>query len=126
VAGIAYYVGTPPSLQSVQSLATVCPPQAPLLVIPQGLGAGSGVGFQLPTLMVVIGVNNTVGWNDEDTTVVHVASSMSVPPDSLNWDLNMTGGRSYCVTLPAAGTYSYEIGFSPSTYAGIVVVKSAS
>jgi len=83
------------------------------------------VRYQVPTLTVVIGINNTIGWDDQDTSVVHVVSSQSVPPQSIQWDFNMTAGNSYCVTLPVAGTYSYEIGFSPTTFPGIVDVKAA-
>ena len=126
IAAVAYYVGSPPPLPTVQSSATACPPTAPLVLIPPGLGLNSSEYFQPPQLTVVLGINNTLGWNDQDTTVVHVVSSVSVPPGGVNWDLNITGGQSYCVTLPVAGTYSYEIGFAPTTYSGIITVKTAS
>jgi plastocyanin len=124
IAGIAYYVGTPPPLPTVQSTATSCPQGAPQVVIPQGIGTNSDIHFQPQTLTVVIGVNNTIGWDDLDTTLPHVVSSVSVPPNSVQWDLNMTGGNSYCVTLPTPGTYSYELRL-PAVVGGIIQVKSA-
>jgi plastocyanin len=95
-------------------------------VIPPGLGLSSNSRFEPGTLTVVIGINSTVGWNDEDTTVSHLVASVSVPPGAVNWDLNMTGGHSYCVPLSVAGTYSYEIAFAPETYSGIIIAKTAS
>lgn len=125
IAGIAYYVGTPPNLPSVQSTATACPTGAPEVVIPQGIGTSANNSFQPPTLNVIVGVNSTVGWNDQDTTVAHIVSSVSVPPGSIQWDINMTGGNSYCVPLTTPGTYSYELRL-PTVVGGIIVVRSAS
>ncbi len=122
IAGVAYYLGTPPALPSAEISASACQPQDPQVVIPQNVN----VKFEPPVLTVVVGVNNTVGWNDMDATYEHVVSSMSVPPGSLNWDFNMTAGDDYCVTLTAPGTYSYQIAFDPTTFSGIIIVKSAS
>jgi hypothetical protein len=121
IAAVAYYVGTPPPLPSADTSASACPSNAPLVDIPEGVS----VKYQVPTLTVVLGVNNTVGWRDQDTSALHVVSSQSVPPGSIQWDFNMTAGNSYCVKLPVAGTYSYEIGFSPTTFPGVIVVKSS-
>lgn len=121
IAGVAYYLGTPPALPNAETTASACQPQDPQVVIPQNLN----VKFEPPVLTVVVGVNNTVGWDDMDGTYAHVVSSMSVPPGSLNWDFNMTAGDDYCVTLAVPGTYSYQIAFDPTTFSGIVIVKMA-
>ncbi|MDG6926222.1 MAG: hypothetical protein JRN09_06670 [Nitrososphaerota archaeon] len=94
------------------------------MTIPQGVGTNSNIHFQPPSLTVVIGINNTVGWNDLDTTTAHIVSSVSVPPNSIQWNLNMTGGNSYCVTLSIPGTYSYELRL-PAVVVGIIIVKTA-
>ena len=122
IAGVAYYLGTPAALPSAQTVGATCQPQDPQVVIPQNVN----VKFTPPVLNVVVGINNTVGWDDMDGTYLHVVSSMSVPPGSLNWDFNMTAGDDYCVTLTVAGTYSYQIGFDPTTFSGIIIVKTGS
>lgn len=122
IAAIAYYVGTPPTPTSVAATADPCLPGDPQIVIPQGVNTS----YQVPKLTVVVGVNNTIGWDDQDTTYLHVVSSESVPPGSDYWDFNMTAGQSDCVTLTVLGSYGYEIGFSPITYFGQITVKAAS
>ena len=94
------------------------------VTIPQGIGTNASIRFVPPTLTVVVGVNNTVTWNDQDTTETHNVISVSVPPTGLQWDFEgMTGGNSYCVTLTVPGTYSYEI-FLPYVVEGAVIVKA--
>ncbi len=121
VAAVAYYVGTPPTPPSVEATQYPCAAGDPQIVIPQAVGTA----FLVPKLTVVVGVNNTVGWDDQDTTYTHVVSSESVPPGSDYWDFNMTAGQSDCVKLTVPGSYGYEIGFSPITYFGQITVKAS-
>jgi plastocyanin len=96
------------------------------IVIPNGIGVNSSIKYEPPTLTLVVGVNNTVVWNDQDTTAVHNVISVSVPPGGTMWDFeNMSGGNSYCVTLDAPGTYTYEI-FLNYIEEGTIIVKTAS
>ncbi|MGA2199098.1 MAG: hypothetical protein ABSG45_04090 [Nitrososphaerales archaeon] len=126
IAGVAYYVGTPASLPSGNMSSDSCSPLSVQVVIPQGVGTNSSIKFEPPTLVVVVGVNNTVVWNDQDSTAVHNVISVSVPPDGVQWYFDgMTYGHTYCVVLTAPGTYTYEL-FLPYVVEGTIVVKSAS
>lgn len=122
IAGIAYYLGTPPALPSV-STTTACPTEPAEIVIPNGIGANTSIRYEPPTLTLIVGQNNTVVWNDQDTTAAHVVISVSVPPGGEQWDFDpMTGGNSYCVTLSAPGTYTYEM-YLPYIVEGTIVVE---
>ena len=88
------------------------------------MGANSSIHFEPPTLTVVVGVNNTVIWNDQDSTAAHNVISVSVPPDGVQWYLDgMTAGNIYCVTLIAPGTYTYEV-FLSQIVEGTIIVKA--
>ena len=71
------------------------------------------------------GKNDTVVWDDQDATSTHVIISVSVPPGGGQWDFQMTGGHSYCVTLTAPGTYTYELYMSYGIVEGTLLVKTA-
>jgi plastocyanin len=95
------------------------------VVIPDGVGASQSTKFEPPNLTLIVGVNNTAVWDDQDPTAAHVVISVSVPPGGEQWDFDpMTAGNSYCVTLSAPGTYTYEM-YLPYIVEGIVVVKAA-
>jgi plastocyanin len=109
-AGVAYYIGTPPSLPSGNMTSDACSPLGAQIVIPEGVGTNSSIRFEPPTLHVVVGVNNTIVWSDQDTTAPHNIISVSVPPNGVQWYFDqMTAGNTYCVTLTAPGTYTYEL-----------------
>jgi hypothetical protein len=127
VAGITYYLGTPSSLPSANT-ASVCPTEPVEVVIPYGVGANSSIHYEPPTLTLIVGLNNTAVWNDQDTTagVVHDVISVSVPPNGTQWDFEgMTAGDIRCVTLTALGTYTYEM-YLPYIVEGTIIVKTAS
>jgi plastocyanin len=126
VAGIAYYVGTPASLPSPNASSDSCPSQSVQMIIPQGVGTNSSIHFEPPTLVVVVGINNTVIWNDQDSTAAHDVISVSVPPNGVQFYIDgMSAGNTYCVTLSAPGTYTYEV-FLPYIVEGTIIVKDAS
>ncbi len=118
-------MGTPPSLPPANATSDAgCSTLGVQIVIPQGVGANSSIHFEPPTLTVVVGVNNTVIWNDQDSTAAHNVISVSVPPDGVQWYLDgMTAGNIYCVTLIAPGTYTYEV-FLSQIVEGTIIVKA--
>jgi plastocyanin len=125
IAGVAYYVGTPASLPPANATSdAACPTLGVQIVIPQGVGSNESIRFEPPTLTVVVGVNNTVTWNDQDTTAAHNVISVSVPPNGVQWYFDgMSGGNIYCVTLTAPGTYTYEV-FLSQIVEGTIIVKT--
>ena len=124
IAGAAYYFGTPPSVPSAP-VSNDCPIGLTQIVIPPGIGANASLKYEPPTLTLIVGLNNTAVWNDEDTSVTHVVYSVSVPPGGLPWDIDpMYGGNSYCVILTAPGTYFYDM-YLPYQVEGRIIVKAA-
>jgi len=124
IAAVGYYAGTPPLLPSASETSDSCSPLGVQMTIPQGVGTNASVHFEPPSLTVVVGVNNTIVWNDQDTTQPHNVISVSVPPDGQQWDFEgMTAGNTYCVTLTVPGTYTYEL-FLTYIVEGTVVVKA--
>lgn len=123
LAAVLYYVGTPPAQPSASQTTDSCSPKGVEVTIPQGVGTNTASTFEPPTLTVVVGVNNTVVWNDQDTTAPHDLFSVSVPPSGGNWYFSgMTGGNTYCVTLTVPGTYTYNLILS-YVVVGIIIVK---
>jgi len=77
----------------------------------------SSAGFSPDNINVVLGVNNTVTWTNDDKSP-HTASSMSGAFDSRNLD----PGMSYTFTFTAPGTYPYACAYHGWMH-GTVVVK---
>jgi len=124
IAGVTYYLGTPPSPPSAVVTTNGCPGAGAVLLIPQGIGSNASVNYEPPTLTVVVGVNNTVVWDDQDSSSPHVVYSVSVPPNAQQWYIpQMVGGNTYCITLTAPGTYNYAF-LEPTTLKGSIVVKA--
>jgi len=125
IAALAYYFGTPPPLPTV-STSSNCPAEPAEVVIPNGVGSNSTYKYQPRTLTLVVGSNNTAVWDDQDTWSTHVVISVSVPPGGVQWNFNpMTAGHTYCVTLDAPGTYTYEMYMPYGVVEGTIVVRAA-
>jgi plastocyanin len=89
------------------------------VAIEYGSGAKtSSVYFSPPTIVVVIGVNNTVTWTNDDI-VAHTVTSDTGVFDSGN----IAAGATWSYTFATAGTYNYHCSYH-SWMTGTVVVKS--
>ena len=83
-------------------------------------GAASNMslaGFSPDNISVVLGVNNTVTWTNDDRSP-HTASSMGGAFNSGN----LNPGMSYTFTFTAPGTYPYSCAYHGWMH-GTVVVK---
>ena len=88
------------------------------VTIARGVAAkGSGAGYSPENLTLVIGVNNTVTWTNNDASP-HTASSMSGAFNSGN----LNPGVSYTFSFTAPGTYPYSCAYHGFMH-GTVVVK---
>jgi len=86
--------------------------------IPMGAGSDtSSLGYSPDTITVVIGVNNTVVWTNNDM-MPHTVTSTSKLFDSGN----MNPGDTFSYTFTSPGTYSYGCTYH-SWMKGTVVVK---
>jgi plastocyanin len=94
-------------------------PTVVVVVIPKGAGVNLHLGFEPPDITIVIGVNNTVIWKNEDTDW-HTAHS-NIP--EFNSGLIPPGGN-FTHTFLRAGTYPYHCDPHP-WMTGIVIVKAS-
>ena len=80
------------------------------------------LNFQPATVKVVIGVNNTIVWNDLDYTQHNIESS-TVPSGAKAWNSGtLNQGQTYRVTLTVAGNYTYFCEIHPWMVGTIQVV----
>jgi plastocyanin len=92
----------------------------PQIVIEPGSGTNATSVYYSPTnLVVVIGVNNTVTWvNNDDVPHTATADNGSFNSGSLN------PGQSYTYTFTTPGTFTYHCNYHP-WMRGTIVVKAA-
>jgi plastocyanin len=85
--------------------------------IVQGSGANRSLaGYSPENIVVVVGVNNTLTWTNNDNTL-HTAYSTSGTFNSGD----ILPGQSYTVTLSTPGTYSYTCKYHSWMHGDIVV-----
>ncbi len=98
-------------------------PQGPPIQIVQASivnGAASNMtspGFSPTTIVVVIGVNNTVAWSNDDGSP-HTVTDVGGAFDSGN----LNSGQKYTHTFTSAGTFNIKCNYHPWMH-GTVVVK---
>jgi plastocyanin/predicted lipoprotein with Yx(FWY)xxD motif len=81
------------------------------------------LGFYPNTITVVIGINNTVMWTNNDIAT-HTVTSSSVPAGAQSFDdESLNPGSTFSVTLTIAGTYQYHCNIHPWMH-GTIIVKS--
>jgi len=93
------------------------------ITIPFGVGDNESLNFQPSSLTVVIGVNNTMVWDDLDAEQ-HTVTSMSVPVGAAKFDSGiMNQGQTFTLTLTVPGTYRFYCTIHPTWMRGTIVVK---
>jgi plastocyanin len=97
-----------------------------LVNMPQGLGSSTNLNFAPAQVTVVVGVNNTISWLDNDTSATaHTVTSSSVPTGAASFDSgSMSAGQRFTLTLTVPGTYKYGCTFH-NWMLGTIIVKSA-
>ena len=93
-----------------------------VITIPLGAGDNESSNFRPARIVVVVGVNNTVLWNDTDA-VQHTVRSMSVPAGaSPFYSTTLNQGQTFAVILTVPGTYTYECTIHPDWMRGTIQV----
>jgi plastocyanin len=88
------------------------------VTIPSGASTNQSLGYSPSNITVVIGINNTVYWTNEDSGV-HTVTAVGGTFDS--GDLNP--GNTFAWTFTTPGTYPYHCTIH-TWMTGTVVVKS--
>ena len=129
VTSVSLYLGWRPLGPSTLSSAI----KTTIVTIPQG-SFDAPLGFTTPSLLngsyhylfnftVVVGVNNTVKWVNNDK-VEHNVSSFLVPPGAATFDSDLIQPHdNYSVTLTVPGVYKYTCIWHP-WLAGEITVKA--
>ena len=110
---------TPPAVTTTTTTSTTHPPGAQVLI---NLGAGGSSdpkGFSPDVITVVIGVNNTVTWTNNDSIDHTVTSDTGL----FNSEI-LPPGESYSHEFTSPGNYTYGCEFHPLMKGTIVVLAS--
>lgn len=126
IAGVAVYM----------VLSNTAPPNSSACTTSSGGGStvqvsiykGSGdstnpPGYSPDTITLVIGVNNTVTWTNNDS-VHHTVTTTNAPAGGSFNSGNMNAGVSCSHTFTVAGTYDYDCAYH-SWMTGTVIVKAS-
>lgn len=94
------------------------------ITIPFGVGSNESLNFQPSSITVVVGVNNTIIWNDLDADQ-HTVTSMSVPAGATKFDSGILNqGQTFTLTLTVPGKYRFYCTIHPTWMRGTIVVKA--
>lgn len=121
-AGIFYQLTTPNPIQG---------PYVVYVYIPDGAGVNSSLSYTPRTTTIVVGINNTVTWVDQDASKnqVHTVTFSQVPPGVDPSQLNslqspgLADGFQFIRTFNSPGTYVYHC-YYHSWMTGTIIVKA--
>jgi plastocyanin len=110
-----------PTTTTTLTTAAVTRPASParevIVVNPYGSSSDTSLSFQPAYVRVVIGLNNTVTWVNEDTTIHTVTSTERL------FDYQLQPGLRISYTFTSPGVYRYTCSLHP-WMAGVVEVAS--
>jgi plastocyanin len=118
---------TSSSATSTTTKSTSSGSSTTVVTMPAGVGADMTATFSPATITVVVGVNNTIVWTNDDTAVHNVdfqtgPSGATLPSTSVNV---RNGQSTPAITLTVPGTYTYVCDYHNWMKATIVVVAAA-
>jgi plastocyanin len=92
--------------------------------MPKGAANPAGApGYSPDKLTVVIGVNNTVTWSNDDTAP-HTVTSTSVPSGAQSFNSgNMNAGATYTYMFTVPGTYQYGCQYHSWMVGNVTVIQ---
>jgi plastocyanin len=95
---------------------------APQITIPSGASANSTLNFEPSMIHVLVGVNNTVTFTNDDRIAAEIEST-SWPTNASGFEDLLNPGQSWTVELTAPGVYNYTNGFHPVWMKGAILVS---
>jgi plastocyanin len=79
--------------------------------------------FRPSNLTVVVGLNNTVTWLNEDEFSIHTVVMDTAPSGAQFSSALVVPGGTYTLTLTVPGTYKYYCEWHPAWMIGNIVVE---
>jgi plastocyanin len=111
------------STNSTASSSVSAEAQGFQIQIPSGVGENPSASFSPENVTLVIGVNNTVTWTNDDS-VVHTVTSRDVASGASSFDSNnINPGAAFTFTFTVPGTYTYYCTYHPWMQ-GTITVES--
>jgi len=95
-----------------------------LVIIPKGIAENQSLNFVPSHLKLVIGVNNTVTWINQDNLSQHTVVTNLVPSGGTQVDLILGTNQTYTVKFTVPGTYDYYCMWHPAWMRGVITVLS--
>ncbi|MDA4124209.1 MAG: cupredoxin domain-containing protein [Thaumarchaeota archaeon] len=124
-AGVAYYVlvaGTAKAATTTPT-TTISGTKTVNVIIPSGVSTNQSLNFQPASMTLVIGVNNSVRWANDDSAP-HDVMSTSVPSGASTFSSgNMNSGATFTFTFTVPGTYTYQCTYHSLWMLGTLLVK---
>jgi plastocyanin len=96
--------------------------------MPIGVSANQSLNFLPSTITVVIGVNNTIIWTNQDVTphTVTTLPGSTLPSGASSFDSStLSQGQTFRLTLSIPGTYQYHCSIHPAWMKSTIIVKAA-
>jgi len=114
VAAVAgYYIAS--GMGSSPNKSTTTTMTTSTINIASGTGASNGaLNFSPQNIKVIVGVNNTVSWANNDSaqhTITFTSAPSGVSTSALSDPNNLAPGTTYTVTLTTPGTYQFHCQF---------------
>jgi len=125
VAGVGIYFATASNGASVSTSSTQYsgPPALQVSIYSGAANSANPPGYTPDSVTLVIGVNNTVTWTNNDS-IHHTVTSTSAPSGGSFNSGNMNGGgATYTHTFTVPGMYQYDCEYH-SWMTGTIVVKA--
>lgn len=93
------------------------------VMMPSGVGSSQSLNFKPVNIIVVIGVNNTVTWTNDDSAP-HTVTSKNVPAGAASFNSgNMNSGAVFTYTFTVPGTYTYYCEYHPWMQGTVTVIS---
>jgi len=97
------------------------PPGAVLVVIPAGVNSDPQLSFEPRDITLVLGVNSSIFFYNEDTKE-HIVQSLVWPTNSSGFNIWLIQGQTATLKLNVTGLYQYNFELQPAARNGTIVV----
>jgi plastocyanin len=95
-----------------------------LIIIPKGIADDQSLNYVPSSVKVVVGINNSVTWINQDNLSQHTVVTDVVPSGATQVDLILGTNDTYTVKFTVPGVYHYYCMWHPDWMKGTITVLS--